>query len=360
MLKIRNIIILAFVGLIGLAGCSGKDDDLIFEGANPISRLYISTSDYVSNSSTVDYFNLFIVGASDSTTMDSLANKYTSGAQGGGIVYFSPFAGRIFQAGKNSSGVDTLIQTMSIERLKGGIQAGGTLGNRMFDRITGMVFNGLDNQLFVANAGDNNQSLYVINNPKSGSNYRKPAYIVPLDYKAGPLQLDSLDLYVVKQGVGVALYKSFVNVINSRKDTVTNVPPTYTASISGIRNIGGMSFSKRKNTLLVSDYDNNGVDGRVMVFENFMQQIPTGSLTPTRIVQGATTSIVKPTSVAIDERTDGIYFYVADPTAKKVLRFKIADDGNVAPNDVLQLEDQGVVLSPVSISLDSRGSVKIY
>jgi len=250
---------------------------------------------------------------------------------------------------------DTTIQVMSVND-KGQIAPSGTIGNRKFDNVKGLWYNSFDDQLFVTNLGEEDTiSVFVINRPKTLRGFVRPAYQVMLNDRIWGIQLDSMDMLLSKTGVGggILVFKNFVNVVNAKVDTlVKDIAPTYTLTIPGTNNIRGFSYANTADILVLTDYTGEGVDGRVLIFENFSKTTGNATLTPTRTISGPLTSLQQPLDVAIDSREGGKYIYVADAKAKKVFRFNITDNGDVAPDDELTV---GSAYTPQSIFLDSRG-----
>jgi len=179
-----------------------------------------------------------------------------------------------------------------------------------------------------------------------------------LNERVWGMQLDSMDMLLSKTGVdgGILVVKDFVNVVNAKADTlVKDIGPSYTLTIPGTSNIRGFSYSNTSDILVASDYTGSGVDGRVLIFENFSQTTSNTTLTPTRVISGPSTHLLQPLDVAIDSREGGKYIYVADAGAKKIFRFHITDNGNVAPDAELSVGNGSTSYTPQSIFLDSRG-----
>lgn len=350
----KYILYICAVLLATVAWSCERDDDEPRKARKPISRLYVSTSEYVPNSSDAQVKNVFVIDPADSSLFTATgALSYTSGALGGGVVHFSPYAQRIFQASMNTpSYPDTTIQVMSVND-NGQIAASGTIVNRLFTNVKGMAYNSFDDQLFLTNLGSDTVSIFVLNRPKNYRGSAKHAYQIMLDDRVWGMQLDSMDLYLSKTGVngGILVFKDFVNVINSKQDTlVKDLLPSYTLTVAGTTNIRGFSYSDAEDILVLSDYTGDGVDGRVLIFEGFSKNTSNTTLTPTRVIAGSATKLRQPLDVAIDTREGGRYIYVADVKAKSILRFKVEDNGNVAPDNELSVGN-----TPQSIFLDSRG-----
>jgi hypothetical protein len=307
--------------------------------------------------------NVFVIDPADSSEFTAQgALTYASGAKGGSIIHFSPYAKSIFQTSMNTpSYPDTTIQVLSVNE-NGQVAASGTIGNRLYSNVKGLVYNSFDDQLFFTNLGKgpglggDTISVFVVNRPKNYRGFAKPAYQVMLEDRIWGMQLDSTHLYLSKTGGtseegGVLVFKDFVDVVNAKRDTlVKDLAATYKLTVPGTTNVRGLSYSKSADILVLSDYVGEGTDGRILIFEGFSSHKSTGTLTPTRIISGSATKLQQPLDVAIDMREGGRYIYVADAKAKRVLRFNLEDDGNVAPDNELSVGN-----TPQSIFLDSRG-----
>ncbi|WP_140937519.1 hypothetical protein [Sphingobacterium lumbrici] len=362
-------VIVLLISLICVSSCQ-RDDDEPIKALKPISRLYVSTSEYEDNSTTTALSNVFVVTPADSADfkVDPLST-FSSAAKGGRIIHFSPFARSIFQSSMNSSAYqDTSIYVMNVSD-KGVISNGNVIGNRRFNNVRGLWYyvhtvagntTGVtDNYLLITNLGADTISLFVIDQPKNKRNFTLPKYELRLDYRPWGIQMESSDLLLAKTGNngGVVVYKDFPSSFGV--DTLLNVNPSYELSVSGANNIRGISYSKHKDILALTDYTGNSVgDGRIFIFENFSQYTSSGTIVPTRIITGVNTKLQQPLDVAIDTREgdsdDNLFIYVVDagPDTKNVLRFKLQDQGNVAPDQIL--EGLGGK-TPRSISLDARG-----
>ncbi|HMR18875.1 MAG TPA: hypothetical protein PKA53_06225 [Sphingobacterium sp.] len=331
-----------------------RDDDEPRKARKPISRLYVSTSEYVPNSADAQVRNVFVIDPADSSEFTAQgALAYTSGAKGGSAIHFSPFAKNVFQASMNTPAyIDTIIQVLSVNE-NGQLAPWGTIGNRLFNNIKGLWYNSFDNQLLFTNLGNDTVSVFVVNRPTNIRGFARPAYQVMLDDRVWGMQLDSTHLYLSKTGVdgGILVFKDFVDVVNAKRDTlVKDLQPDYRLTVPGTNNIRGLSYSKVADILVLSDYIGEGTNGRVLIFENFSSHKTNGTLTPTRVISGTATSLQQPLDVAIDAREGGPYIYVADAKAKRILRFNITDEGNVAPDAELSVGN-----TPQSLFLDSRG-----
>lgn len=335
-----------------------RDDDEPRKARKPISRLYVSTSDYNPSSGDAQLRNIFVIDPADSTDFTTQgALRYDSGAKGGGVLHFSAFARSVFHASVNTPAYeDTTIRVQSVND-KGQLASVGNIGNRKFDRVRGLWYHNIDNldQLLIANPGDDTVSVFVVDKPRRYNGFARYAFQVMLEDRIWGMQLDSTHLMLSKTGAdgGILVFRDFVNEVNRRRDTlVEDIRPTYRLTVSGSKNIRGFFYAKASDILVLSDYESSGVGARILVFEKFSQYKADATIQPTRVISGASTLLQEPLSVTVDGKENPKYIYVSDVGARKVFRFKLEDSGDVAPDKEMTL---GNNQTPQAIFLDSRG-----
>lgn len=362
--------------LLGFWACERDDDEPA--GANRvISRLYVSTSDY--DGTGTRFNNVFVIDPADSSAFpaenrDSILG-ITSAAKGGRFIHFTPFGGVIFQGSQNDPSYrDTTVQVMSVNE-KGGISPDyGRIPNRRFDGVRGLFYTNVNegtasfefllmlNSSVLSNPKGTIDSLFVIERPKSQRNYSVPRFYMPLDYNPWGIWISDTDVFISSfteaskpnSPNGIIVYKNLTSrLISSNPDTLLKDYARFDLEISGARRIRGLSYSKAKDIMVVSDVDPQvgGTEGRILVFLNFSTLNTSQTITPDRVITSS--SLQTPMDVAIDTRAEGKYIYVADAGSKRVLRFNIEDDGKVDPNASVGLFGR----TPVSLSLDARSGV---
>lgn len=366
--------IIAVSILISIGSCKRNDDEPERQ-RRAISRLYVSTSDYQASSSGADLFNVWAV---DEVNGDKLPGydtfyKFTSAAKGGRMIHYSPFnGGIIFQGSMNPrADLDTAVHVMGVSKT-GVLSNGRSLPNRIYDKVRGLYYAVVndgqlsEDYLLFANASDTTQgtpanqpavpnyTLFAVNRPRNTGNFSRPRYKMKLEHNPwGVLAVDN-DLIISKsdENGGLVVYKDFLPRLLQNGDTTMTESGKYMLTITGTNNIRGIAYSKSADMLLVTDFTQEAESriGRILIFDKFSQYKTAQNITPDRIVSGALTKLQEPVDVAIDGKEGGKYFFVADPTARRVFRFLVNDSGNVAPNDELSFEDR----PPQSISLDSR------
>ena len=347
-----------------LVSCVRDDDEPPEREIKAFSRLYVSTSDYQAGAAT-SLENVWVIDPADEDEFpdEKDIKGYISAAKGGKVIHFSPLSdGMIFQGSMNAPGtLDTSIHILSVNKL-GAVSTRAKLSNRRYDNVRGLFYTVVNSgqlnegYLVAVNKSDSlaNASMFMFKRPETGG-YR-PRFQMSLDYIPWGLTIDGKDVYVVKTGGqdAIVAYKGFTQNLVEKVDTnLVNILPSYSLTVAGAKNLRGISYSKAKDILVLTDYDvesNVIKNGRILVVEQFSTHNTTKSITPTRIIQGDATKLKQPMDVAIDTRADGKYMYVADAGSNLVLRYLIDDDGNVSPKGSLAFKGR----SPQSISLDSR------
>ena len=356
----KNLLVYIYPVLLGvlLTSCQ-RDDDEPLKVTREISRLYVSTSDYQANSNT-NFHNVWAIDPVDSNDFPEISKiyKFTSAALGGNTIHYSPVSnGLLFQSSVNSPVFrDTAIQVMTISRL-GVITNSGLIGNRMYDKVRGMhytvVVDGMVSQdfLLAVNVADT-VNLFAFDKPRNNRGFTKPRFRMELDFNPWAILVNGYDLMMSKaeSDGGIVVYKDYTKKLLNEVDTVIQVAKSFELNIAGAHNIRGMSYSKAKDILVLTDYVGEGVatEGRILVIEKFSTFSTNAEITPSRIIKSS--KLVQPLDVAIDPRPEGKFLYVADPVARRVFRFSIDDDGLVNPNQELNLMNR----APQSLSLDAR------
>lgn len=344
--------------LSSVYACKQDDDEPEFDTAQ-FSRLYVSFQEYSTGNTTSDTTIRVIYPADSSTFSYSL--NHISPAKGGSTIYYHPYIKSVFLASDNSAGLnDSSLFRMTVGKL-GVLTNNGQMTNMNFQRIRGLSYHKEAENLYMTNAVPTKSSIFVINRPsgKSG-NMKITKRLVSNNTLFWGATYAHSNLYVVKavsnEPGGIYVFNDIVKPARSTSisDTLAVLEPSKTLEITGTENMRGMSYDTVKNILAVTDFPNGAIEGqgRILLFENFSSLAEgTGPIAPTRIITGATTGLHQPVSVALDTRATAVYLYVADQASKKVSRFLISDNGNVAPTKTVVAPNNR---TPISISLDAR------
>lgn len=345
--------VLALVAF-SLAFYSCSEDDTNPQGRiTTISRLYVSFEEYDSNNEAATEANIHIMKRAD-TLAFVLDSTHLSMARGGGAIYFNPFIKAIMLASANQDTVqnDSAIYVTAIND-RGLLNNGGFMYSRFLKKVRGFAYHRASDALLVVNNDSLNSGIFIIDRPTSITQTRKPwrqLFTGALNMWGAAYRDNRL--FVSKQGENGGIYV-FDNIMTTRVSTVdstANIAPARTLSIANARNLHGMAYDTVKNVLAITDFGDGTTvgTGRILIFEDFGSMANASTITPTRIITGVSTQLTKPVDVAIDARASGQYIYVADKS-KKILRFRLSDNGNVEPAGVFP-----TVNTPAGLTLDAR------
>ncbi len=342
--------------LIGFYACERNDAEPNLE-MRKFTRLYVSFEQYNTSNLGVPDTNMRTIYPADSSEFN-FTLKHVSQAKGGGPIYFHPRLEALFQASANLNGInDTAVFSMSVGATNGVLQNLGEMGNRTYSAVRGLAYHEATNRLFIVNGSGTNAGIYVVNTPKSRRGHVQPVKRLRMvgrqmwgaAYADGKLFTSSLGT-----NLGINVFDSIATVFVPTSDsTRRDYKPRKTLQIAGARNLRGISYDTVKNVLAVAEFGDGSVgSGRILIFDNFSSLIDQegATITPTRIITGPATKLRAPVDVVIDPRETGVYLYVADRSALAVFRFRIDDDGNVAPNQEASTGTQ----IPVGLALDAR------
>jgi len=339
MKKNRFYIFLLFLTLGLFTACERNDDEPLLP-KTPISRLYVSfsevdTSDLDNPARNIAVFDPFTV--EDFGTPD----EYTTAVLEGAGIYFDPFAGRVFQGSFQNQTITHYSVTA-----QGSIGTGATsFRDSTLLSQRDLAYDHDSKNLYVSDNLAGSVSVYAQALNRNGQIRANKKF----EFGGQPwglhLQADSSgtrSLFIALAGAARQVYLlEDINAIDSGE--VTSGERT---TISGASDLRGVAYSAELDLLAVTDFGS----GKVYMIENARQQLRSGgSVTPTRTLSGAQTQLESPIDVEIDSRSDRLKLYVIDRAAKKLLRFKIADNGNQEPEAVYDFQ-----LTPVSIHIDVR------
>ena len=325
-----------------------------------ISRLYVSFEEYGTTDERADT-TIRVIQPADSSVF-TFRESHLSQVQGGGPIYFNPYVKTVFQASVNSDGLDTVIGAVSVQQTGLLNNAGNGIRSRYYNNVKGFSYHAATRSLLVVNGAGADAGVYVIDNPSSTGIQKQPykKLVNPdLDMWGAAYQNDKLFTSKISAPAGLYMFQNLTTMSVRASDSVATLNPVRTFQIEDAStNLRGLSYDTIKNVLAIAEMGDGTTvgSGRILLFENFSNLINGSSdaLRPTRVITGANTGLISPVDVAIDTRADGVYLYVADRAAKKVSRFRYTDDGNVAPEDVIDTSELGYGVTPVGLALDAR------
>lgn len=352
---IRYCFFVLVLAAIGFYSCS---DDVIEpeEEIRDFSRLYISFEEYGTSTVGIPDTNLRLVSRADSVDFVLDSEGHLSQARGGGVIYFNPFLQSVLQASANTTDnqEDSSLYVVGVST-EAVLSNSASMSSPLFKKIRGLSYHRASDALFVVNADGANSGIFVVDRPTSVTATRKPYK----QFFTGDLPMWGAvyfanRLFVSKQGDNGGLYV-FEDIATrgvNGADSTANISPARVLEIEGAQNLHGIFYDTLRNVLAVTDYTDGQTlgTGRILIFESFSNMINSPQITPTRIITGLATTLTQPVDVAFDTRATGQYLYVAD-RSKKILRFRLTDNGNVAPESSISTEVYG---TPVGLALDTR------
>lgn len=367
MLK-NPILYSAFVilsAVVGLIGCERDDSEPDLE-MRKFTRLYISYEEYGTSNLGVPDTNIRVVYPADSSEF-GLSLRHVSGARGGGPMLLASFADgqrRLLQASVNSGGSnDTSVYVMNVGQT--GVLTNirnGWMSNRLFTYVKGLAYSRRADMLFFVNGdGSNNSGIYGISQPRLRLGYTRPLkkYRTPgLRMWGAAYESDRLFTSNLGSNPGIFVFEE-VNDTPVGADSSAVLRPARTLTIREATNLRGLFYDTVNNVLAITDFTDGRTlgSGKIFLFDNFSDLIEQeGDITPSRVITGPSTGLIQPVDVVLDTRENGVYLYVADRASRRVSRFRISDNGNVAPDKYIETTEEayGKQATPVGLALDTR------
>ena len=325
--------------LIGFAACERNDDEPVLP-KTAISRLYVSFFDVQMDDLQDPYNNIAVFDPAHASEFIR-PFEYNSGVLEGAGIYFDPFSSKVFQGSLR----DQSIKSFSVNA-QGAIGTGSTFRDSTLLYQRDLVYDYTSKNLYVS---DNlSESIYVYaqalnrnGNIRPNKKFKLSGQPWGLYLQGDTIRGDSLFIAMAGASAEVQLLEH-VSKIDSGV-----VAASKKIKIAGASDLRGIAYSAKLNTLFLSDFGS----GKIYILEHAREAFNTqGTVSPTRIIAGIQTQLQTPIDISVDDREDKSIIYVIDRTAKKLLRFNISDDGNVAPNAVYNQ----FPLTPVSIYMDAR------
>jgi len=339
---------LLFILSFGLFSACERNDDEPVLPKTAISRLYVSFSDESLDDLQEPYKNIAVFDPAGSESL-STPFDYNSAVQGGAGIYLDAFAGRVFQGSfRNRS-----IKTFSVNS-QGAVGTGTTFRDSTLLSQRDLIYDRSSRNLYVS---DNlSQSIYVYSQALNRNGEVRPNKKFKLTgqpwgmyFRGDTTEGDSLFVVIAGVSKEVQLLENVSRIDSGDVSTSKKI------TIPGATDLRGITYSSKLNMLILTDFGSS----KIYIIENAKEAFNTsGSITPTRTIEGALTQLKTPIDVSIDDRDDKLFIYVADNNDKinnpankgKLLRFKTTDNGDVAPNALYEFPE----LTPVSIHMDAR------
>lgn len=338
-MKIHVLYLLLFVFIAAnFVACKRNDDEPILPPTR-ISRLYVSFSDLQLDDLAIPYNNIGVFDPADSALLNAPVYFNSQVKEGAGI-YFSPYAKRVFQG----SAKDFSVKTFSVS-LTGVLGAASSFIDSTLVSQPDLAYDAISTNLYVSNNLTNSIHVYARGAQRSGVLKYGPDKRFVLDGQPRGLVLDNDSIMVVLRSAEINEVALLENPSKIDSGLVNNLKKI---TVSGSSDLRGIAYSHKLDMLVLSDVANS----TIYIVENAREAFTQNStVTPTQTINGSLTRIKSPIDVAIDDRDDKMFIYVADRAEgnKGILRFNLSDRGNVAPETFFNL-----TLTPTSIYLDAR------
>jgi len=332
-----SLLILCIVGV--WYACKKADDEPIYPTA-PISRLYISFSD-VESSETPQYRNVMVIDPADSTVGTNqlpAGDSYDTNPNEGAGITFDPTIQRAFQVSRRDSSV-RLFTVNAAGALTASTSFKDTINLRSGRAI---AYHRASDQLIVTDNDLVTPSVHIFSNPLRLTGQRKARKRLLLNSQPYGLALSEK----TDSSMMVSMQGALKEIWQYNLDTISNLPdstiaattaPKARISINAATDLRGIAYSSALDVLVVADIgvaDQATPDGRIYIIENALSKFDAGgTITPDRIISGSNANLIDPIDVAIDDRDDKEhYIYVADRFGRRISRFLLSANGNIAPN----------------------------
>lgn len=331
-----RILHLAIFLLSSICFSSCTKDENAAMPKSTVSRLYVSNADTDAAVSNTMIF--------DPANQAELKDPYLFNSQlpdANGIL-FDPFSGTVFQVSRLNKNIRTFK-----------VNTDGSLTNKnsfIHEGLTSaraMAFDRSRNMLYVSSNADS--AIYVYENAGSLTGTVTANKKLKLNGQPWGIHLENNSLFVV-----IDQARAEVQLFEQASELVVGaITPTKKISIMGAIRLHGITYSSDKDVLILTDIaeaTNAGFDsdGSVYVITDASSKFTnSGSIvTPTSTIKGALTGLGNPVDVVWDGDK---LIYIAEKARRKILVFKYADSGNIAPSVIANLTS-----SPEAIYLDAR------
>lgn len=345
--------------MLGFYACEREDGEPDLD-MRQFTRLYISFEEHrPEHQQPPADTNLRIIYPADSSVF-AFNGRHVSPIEGGGVMHFSHELSAMFHASVNRGGTnDTVISILSVGS-SGAVTNAGKIASRYYSNVKGMAYHQATNVLFVVNGTGPDAGVYIVESPRYSTKEKQPVKkLRNANLSMWGAAYENDVLFASKtttstaSPAGIYVFEGITSKQVNEHDSIGSLHFDRILEIEDATSLRGLFYDTVKNVMAVTDA-NNGV-GRILIFENFSSLVESESpITPTRIITGANTGLVRPVDVVLDTREEGAYLYVVDNSARKISRFLYTDDGDVAPDKVIDTSDLQYGKTPVSLALDTR------
>lgn len=332
-MKTKKIIIASFaiLSLTSFLLSCDKDDT----PATPISRLYVSTAD-----TDPAVQNLEIYDPADVTT--PTVTPVATGTKDGNGIIVDVSANILFQVSRAAKSVSIFSNAST---LSGSPTPTATFTDASLSSGREAAYDKNNNTLFIANNSDSTIRVYNNASNLSGAVTGKVLKIsgqpwgIHFDV-AGNRLLVLMDLAAMRIEVYNNPSSIAAGVVTS--NAVLNITDRPNGGKSRLH---GLTYSSTQNVLLITEIGEAAApgvpdvtkpafnaDGGIYIIENAASKLSAGgNIAANRVIYGASTMLGNPVDIAFDDRNNKSLIYIAEKANKRILTFKLTDNGNVAP-----------------------------
>lgn len=336
-MKHLNVLLVpSFLFVAILAACTKEDNEPLPQST--VSRLYVSNAD-------IDpaVTNTLIYDPADSLAFPE-PYTFDSKLPDGNGIFFDAYSGLVYQVSRQERNIRTFT-----------VKTDGTLAEKasfIDERLTSareIAYDRGRKTLYVSS--DTDSALYVYGGIDTLRGTIRATKKLKLENgRPWGIHLEGENLFVVldQSKLEVQLFE------NASTLQVGLIAPNKKISIAGATRLHGITYSAKRDILMITDIGDSSspADGALYIIEQAAEKFKAGGsqITPTRIIRGAATSLGNPVDIEFDERDGKELIYVAEKANKKILVFKLSDNGNVSPTITTGI----LRTSPEAIFLDAR------
>ncbi|MEJ7780696.1 MAG: hypothetical protein WKF68_14025 [Daejeonella sp.] len=338
-MKHQNFLLLiSLLPGIFLPAC--KKDDNEPQSQSIVSRLYVSNAD-----TDAAVLNTLIFDPADQETLKE-PYAFNSQLPDGNGILFDPFSGIVFQVSRQNKNVRTF--TVNTDGSLAEV-AKTSFIDQSLTSAREMAFDRARKILYIASNADS--SIYVYNDAHTLTGTVTASKKLKLNGQPWGIHLDNDRLFVVidQARAEVQLFEGASSLV------VGTIIPTKRIILSGAKRLHGITYSSARDALILTDIGEAtqtgfNSDGAIHIIDSASTKFTATSslISPTRTISGSSTGLGNPVDVAWDDRTDKDLIYIAEKANKKILIFKFANTGNIAP------VGYSLLTSPEALYLDAR------
>ncbi len=317
----KFLLLISFLPGMLLSAC--KKDDNEPQTQSIVSRLYVSNAD-----TDASVQNTLIFDPADQSILKDPYSFNSQLPDGNGIL-FDPFSGTVFQVSR---------QNKNVRSFK--VNTDGTLEapaktsfiDQSLTSAREMAYDRVRKILYIASNADS--SIYVYNDAPTLTGTATASKKLKLDGQPWGIHLDNDRLFVVidQARVEIQLFEGASSLV------VGTIIPKKKIILSGARRLHGITYSAARDALILTDIGEATLtgfttDGAIHIIDSAGKKFTDTSspIFPTRTISGSSTGLGNPVDVAWDDRTGKDLIYIAEKANKKILIFKFAENGNIAP-----------------------------